>query len=61
YVFIASRKKYPDAEGKMAVSYTQDGYVVCYTSYGSLVNRFPCGVNPGTLIFVTHNAKIPVY
>lgn len=61
YIFIASRKKYPDADGNMAVSYTQDGYVVCYNSYGALVNRFPCGVNPGTMICVTHKAKYPVY
>ena len=61
YVFIGSRKKYLDAEGNMAVSYTQPGYVVCYSSYGALINRFPCGVNPGTMVFATHNAKIPVY
>lgn len=61
YVFIASRKKYPNAEGVPTVSYTQDGYVVCYSSYGALINRFPCGVNPGTLVFVSHTSKIPVY
>ncbi|MBR5918847.1 MAG: hypothetical protein IKZ83_02975, partial [Prevotella sp.] len=45
YVFIASRKKYPNADGVPTVSYTQDGYVACYTANGNYVTRIDCGVN----------------
>lgn len=60
-VIIASRKKYPNAEGKPTVSYTQDGYVACYTGGGMYVHHLDCGVNPGSLLFLSHSEKWPVY
>ena len=58
-VFISSRKKYPNAEGVMTVSYSQDGYVARYTTNGTYVGSYDCGVNPGTLLFVSHQELQP--
>ena len=50
FVFISSRKKYPDDEG----NYTQDGYVACYTPLGDFIAKLDCGVNPGAMLFLSH-------
>lgn len=57
FVFIASCKKYPNSEGVPTVSYTQDGYIVCYTPDGRCVGQLDCGVNPGALLFVSHTEQ----
>jgi hypothetical protein len=53
-VVITSRKKYPNAEGVPTVSYTQDGYVACYTPLGDFIAKLDCGVNPGAMLFLSH-------
>lgn len=59
-VFISSRKKYLDSNGLLAVSYTQDGYVARYKADGTFKGKYECGVNPGTLLFVSHTEKRPL-
>ena len=58
-VFISSRKKYPNAEGVMTVSYTQDGFLARYKADGTYVGSYDCGVNPGTMLFVSHQELQP--
>ncbi len=59
-VFISSRKKYPNADGVPTVSYSQDGYLVRYKANGTYVATYDCGVNPGTLLFVSHSEQQPL-
>jgi hypothetical protein len=56
-VFISSRQKDPVEE---RISYTQGGYIVHYKADGTNVATYDCGVNPGTLLFVSHTEKVPV-
>lgn len=51
-VFITSYSESEDYKG--SASYTTDGYVVRYSTTGTFLNKYTCGVGPGTLVFAHH-------
>ena len=50
-VFITSYSQDPDSG---YASYTTDGYVTQYSANGILLNKYTCGVGPGTIVFAHH-------
>ena len=50
-VFVTSQNK--DAVTGRA-SYVTDGYLARYTRDGNFKGKYPCGVNPGTIVFLNH-------
>ena len=51
-VFITSYNESEDYKG--SASYTTDGFVVRYSTTGTFLNKYTCGVGPGTLVFAHH-------
>jgi hypothetical protein len=51
-VFITSYSESEDYKG--SASYTTDGFVVRYSTTGTFLNKYTCGVGPGTLVFAHH-------
>lgn len=51
-VLISSYSENADYKGY--ASYTTDGYVAHYSANGTFLNKYVCGVGPGTLVFAHH-------
>ncbi len=50
-VYIASYNSIDYGDGKLNVNYNGDCYVMRYDKNGAKLDKFACGVNPGTIIF----------
>lgn len=52
-VYISSLSEDPETHYS---SYSMDGYLTRYKADGTFVKQYPCGVNPGTILFISHVA-----